>query len=1047
MKARRPLRRRVARNDRRMAEVLEARTFLSAGDLDPTFGSGGVVFPSGFNFPAVSGANAVAFAPDGKLVVGGIARSDASSTTAVVARFNPDGSLDTTFDGDGKVILPRVVEATDAGAAAVQPDGKILFVTGRQIVRLNPDGSLDTTFALAGYRYLSQSIRSFDEILLQPDGRIVVASGGRDLRLERIGANGSSDASFFADPTPGVVNADDQVNDLALAPDGKILVALTGNPGGATQRGVVVRFDNSTSLDTSFDNDGIVELAPGPNSSALSVQVLSDGKVAVAGTTSDGFFFARLRVDGRTDPTYGTGGYVLTPNSAAGPAGALPSTAFREMEYAPDGKELAAGPAPEWPDANDAVVVRRFLTDGSLDASFGTGGERRTPVGTNPRTTDLAVGADGASAVAISGPVGGPTQFSAARYTASGQPDAAFNGGKVTTAFALPAAATQFNAVAEVAGGKTVAAGLIATEFGTYQALIARYNTDGSLDTSFGSGGWTTVNVPGVTSTRFIEMVVLPDGDILAAGIGSDPGNTPNSSVIVRFNPDGSRDLGFGVNGIASWRLTPTGRTDMYDLAVDATGRIFLAGTYIPTSGTTQFLVARFTPRGLLDTSFDGDGVATTNVGTDSDFANSVTILSDGGILLGGYALKAIDNQYAAWAFVKYRPDGSLDPNFGNQPGDPGLDIVDVAAGDQQAYDVIPRSNGGFYATGRVSTGGTGSPSDFAVGAFNANGSLDTSFGGGDGVATAGFADDPAFGDVLPLRFALGADGEFTVAGYVTTATGDINIAVMRFTGAGALDTTFGQNGRTITDLADGDFPTDLALFQDGRAVVSGTSAITGGPTRPVLLRYQADSVPGAAGVYVRGSTWTPAFMFYMEAQGLGDDAYGFRADGPGAGPAATILPWANIDQIVVRYASPPTGGGIPTPANVTLEGIRSDYTVTTVTQFDPQTFLLTLHRPLGNLPGGGENGDHVQLTIPGAGPAGTALELLLNILQGDVDRSGTVIASDASDLKRRFFRRTASPGSGDTAYTVFHDSSTRSRRFRRARRRLRHPSQGAYTP
>ena len=141
------------------------------------------------------------------------------------------------------------------------------------------------------------------------------------------------------------------------------------------------------------------------------------------------------------------------------------------------------------------------------------------------------------------------------------------------------------------------------------------------------------------------------------------------------------------------------------------------------------------------------------------------------------------------------------------------------------------------------------------------------------------------------------------------------------------------------------------------------------------------------------------------------------RAPAGGADPALD-----NLDDIVVRYASAPTGGGIPTPANVTLDGIRSDYTVTSVAQVDPQTFVLRIDRPLGNQPGGGENGDHVLLTVPGAGPGGTSLQVMLNILQGDVDRSGAVVAEDYSQVKKRFFRNVQSPGSGDTAYTIFHD-------------------------
>jgi hypothetical protein len=152
----------------------------------------------------------------------------------------------------------------------------------------------------------------------------------------------------------------------------------------------------------------------------------------------------------------------------------------------------------------------------------------------------------------------------------------------------------------------------------------------------------------------------------------------------------------------------------------------------------------------------------------------------------------------------------------------------------------------------------------------------------------------------------------------------------------------------------------------------------------------------------------------------MGDANLGYRVDNQ---TANDILPWINIDEIVLRYAAAPTGAGVPTPGSVALDGVRSDYTVTTVTQLDPQTFALRLDRPLGNLPAaGGENGDRIKLTIAGGGAAGAAYTRTINVLQGDVDKSGSVVANDFSDVKKKFFKSTAAPGSGDTGYTVYHD-------------------------
>ena len=173
---------------------------------------------------------------------------------------------------------------------------------------------------------------------------------------------------------------------------------------------------------------------------------------------------------------------------------------------------------------------------------------------------------------------------------------------------------------------------------------------------------------------------------------------------------------------------------------------------------------------------------------------------------------------------------------------------------------------------------------------------------------------------------------------------------------------------------------------------------------------------PPPAAVYVRGSSWTQGFKAYLESQGLGDDVYGYRVDDVTGDQR--ILSWVNLNEIVLRYAAPPSGAGIPTPGTVTLTGDRpgGDYAVTAVNQLDPQTFAVVLDRPLGHLSTGGENGVRVSLSVAGA-------TFRIDTLQGDVDRSGSVVAADFSDVKNRFFRTTAAPGpAGPQQYTVFHD-------------------------
>jgi len=209
-------------------------------------------------------------------------------------------------------------------------------------------------------------------------------------------------------------------------------------------------------------------------------------------------------------------------------------------------------------------------------------------------------------------------------------------------------------------------------------------------------------------------------------------------------------------------------------------------------------------------------------------------------------------------------------------------------------------------------------------------------------------------------------------------------------------------------------------------------------PSTPLEVIPQVFLFPGPStaasidAVYVRGATWAgpdtnPAnttFGEFLAAKGLGDATYGYRVDNL---PADTTIPWINVNQVVLHYSGPLSAGGLPTPGSVVLDGQLSDYTVTAVTQLDPQTVALTLDRALGIQPPPATDptqGDRIKLKVPTAGPGGTDYTTNLNVLQGDADRAAThrVNAIDLGFVKAR-----ANTTSNDTAttgavYTAFAD-------------------------
>jgi hypothetical protein len=249
--------------------------------------------------------------------------------------------------------------------------------------------------------------------------------------------------------------------------------------------------------------------------------------------------------------------------------------------------------------------------------------------------------------------------------------------------------------------------------------------------------------------------------------------------------------------------------------------------------------------------------------------------------------------------------------------------------------------------------------------------------------------------------------------------------------------------GRTVLDVlrpfttnaaGDGTFAANLPVPAGSWVTATATSyAFTAETSETNTSEFSApvsaSATPGISAAYVRSSQWAApdsdaanvTFKEYLEARGLGDDVYGFRVDNQ---PTTPILPWINLDQIVLRYAAPVTAAGLPQPGAVTVRGDRagSDYTWQSVTQLDPQTIALQLDRPLGTLSAGGEDGVRVTVVVPGAG--GGDYTLRLDVLQGDVDASGSVLAGDFSDVKKKFFRSTNSPSgaTADASYSPFRD-------------------------
>ncbi len=418
---------------------VEARTGIAAGDgdLDSTFGSGGKVVTDFFG--RSNGAAAIAVQSDGKIVVAGGALTALGPGDFAVARYNPDGSLDTSFGSGGRVTTDFAGRSDNGVAVAVQPDGKILVAGAADmavtqfdfaLVRYNADGSLDSTFGAGGKvtTDFNGGLDAASSIALQADGKIVLAgyatAGDPHMALARYNANGTLDPTFG---TGGKIITDingtrNFANAVAIQPDGKIVAAgstLT-IPDSFTMF-ALARYNTDGSLDSTFGSSGKVTTqvvsGNGEDDEIFALAIQPDGRILAGGRANfaQDFGLARYQSNGTLDPAFGTNGMVTTDFS-----GAI-DRAFG-MVLQTDGKIVLAGAANLTTGSTGDFGLARYNTNGSLDSTFGAGGKVITDFGGNvDNVRAVALQADNKIVVAGVTQTITASTFALARYLATAQ--------------------------------------------------------------------------------------------------------------------------------------------------------------------------------------------------------------------------------------------------------------------------------------------------------------------------------------------------------------------------------------------------------------------------------------------------------------------------------------------------------------------------------------------------------------------------------------------------------------------------------------------------
>jgi uncharacterized delta-60 repeat protein len=563
---------------------------------------------------------------DGQILVGGDFTAMGGAPCSYLARLASETTLDANF--------PTALFNATVYALAVQPDRKIL-VAGNftavggdtnlcRIARLNPDGSVDPTFNPIG----GANAVVF-KIAVQPDGKILLAGNFTQVTglarngLARLNADGTLDTSFTAS-----AELPAQVNSLLLQPDGKIAIAGTFQEVNGSVRRYVARLNPDGSLDTFYPSGG-------PNDVTYALALQQDGKVLVGGEflTVSGYDRKRLvrlypsngdvestfkagepdtavfALASQTDSQVICGGDFTVFDGAAhmGLARATASRGFDDPAFTPsanrrvnaaviqpDGKILVAGrfTVINGPARNR---IARLNADGSLDTGF-------DPNAINDEVFGITLLRDGA--LIASGcftNIGGAGVRYLAKLGSNGVVDATFN----------PDVADFVNGAAVQTDGRVIIYGRFVEIGGQAHRRIARLNADGSLDTTFN---------PGDSADSDVTCAAIqPDGKIVIGGLFAAV-NGVTRHRMARLNADGSLDTAFDPD---------VDNTAVYSLALQADGKITIGGNFSTVGGVGRSNIARLNADGSLDTSYYPSNGANSTI-------LALALQADGELVVGG---------------------------------------------------------------------------------------------------------------------------------------------------------------------------------------------------------------------------------------------------------------------------------------------------------------------------------------------------------------------------------------------------------------------------
>jgi uncharacterized delta-60 repeat protein len=854
--------------------------FTPSGQIDTTFGTGGFLLLGAPGTTVGIDGGGVFALPDGKFILEfstiDNTLTDPVPTGVITAiRFNSNGIPDPTYGNSGVFVFP----GGDGDDSSIDSAGRVLvpgsfFVNNFNevdgVLRIDANGQLDSGFGQNGIAMIpepdttsNEGVRTAvaagdDSVYVIGDERMQNPTGSDTAKyyVAHLTAGGSVDPGFNGgnfvelpnnytdtDPPPAVVQSDGKL---------VLLASVDDNQG-------LVRINTDGSIDNTFDYTPLTSFDPSGQSAKLALE--ADGKIIIAGSSQqngkDNFAVARLNTDGSADTSFGNG------FAEPGVYGTTQASHASFVAAYPDGRIIAAGGVRNSSGGGNSTTayIVRFegslvptpivqgpsLKVGGLDTTFGgangagAGVAKVTLQNFTATTAGIVTQSDGKLVVAatITPSGGGNSDFEVFRLNADGSTDTTFGvNGFARANFPVSATATSVQLLAD---GRILVVGSADNGAGGTDIAIARFNSDGSLDTSLQGTGRLQLSLRGTPGADVARALLInPDGSFYIAG------SSNGDIALAKLNSDGSLAASFH-GGVAFLDL---GGNDIANaIVLQKDGKIIVAGS-TDAGGAKRFAVARFTASGAVDATFGAvgkshPGFVTIAIGRSDDEAFAAAIQPDGSILLGGFSATGsvlAGGITTKFALVRLNSAGKLDTKFGKAgkvltsfAGQTLASITDLSV------QAISKTDIRILASGKAATA-LGQPRSIALARYTITGALDTSFGtrgtsillqGGNVSQISAFVAFPA--DSLSDQF--------------TAFTSDAQGAVAR-TPSGGIRALASDNNSNSTSLFVAAIVADGVDFTGGLVIAKPNSVMGGAKSSGTLKVTNSGSI-GASGSMV----------------------------------------------------------------------------------------------------------------------------------------------------------------------------------------------------